>query len=51
MQIDENTEYDIERVLKRRTIKGGKKQCYVKWKGWDKSYNSWVDKSEIDNYI
>lgn len=33
--------YQIEKVLKERTIKGVK-QLFVKWKGWDKSHNQWI---------
>ena len=34
--------FRIEKVLK---IKGDK--LYVKWKGYDNSFNSWIDKKEI----
>ena len=35
-------EYRIEKVIKR---KGNK--LYVKWKGYDNSFNSWIDKKDI----
>ena len=35
-------EFRIEKVTKR---KGNK--LYVKWKGYDKSFNSWIDKKKI----
>ena len=35
-------EFRIEKVIKR---KGDK--IYVKWKGYDKSFNSWIDKNDI----
>ena len=38
----EPKEYRVERVLRSRTGKGGVKEYYVKWKGWDSSFNSWV---------
>ena len=34
--------FRIEKVLKR---KGDK--LYVKWKGYDNSFNSWIDKQEL----
>ena len=37
-----NQKFRIEKVIKR---KGNK--LYVKWKGYNISFNSWVDKSEI----
>ena len=37
-----NQKFRIEKVIKR---KGNKP--YVKWKGYNISFNSWVDKSEI----
>ena len=35
-------EFRIEKVLKR---KGGK--LYVKWKGYDNRFNSWINKKDI----
>ena len=35
-------EFRLEKVIKR---KGDK--IYVKWKGYDKSFNSWIDKNDI----
>ena len=37
-----NQKFRIEKVI---TRKGNK--LYVKWKGYNISFNSWVDKSEI----
>ena len=33
----------IEKVLKRKGEK-----LYFKWKGYDKSFNSWIDKKYLD---
>ena len=43
MQKSTTTSFRIEKVLKRRTLQDGKKQEYVKWKVYDRSYNSWID--------
>ena len=39
-------EFRIEKVIKR---KGDK--IYVKWKGYDNSFNSWIDKKRANKYI
>ena len=33
----------IEKVIKRKSDK-----LYVKWKGCDNSFNSWIDKKDIE---
>ena len=35
-------EFRIEKVIKRKSDK-----IYVKWKGYDNSFNSWIDKNDI----
>lgn len=42
LQKTKQTIYRIERVLKKRTTAGGQKEVYVKWKGYDKSFNEWI---------
>ena len=42
LQKTNQQEFRIEKVLKR---KGDK--LYVKWKGYDNSFNSWIDKKDI----
>ena len=42
LQKTNQKEFRIEKVLKR---KGGK--LYVKWKGYNSSFNSWIDKKDI----
>ena len=42
LQKTNQQEFRIEKVVKR---KGDK--LYVKWKGYDSSFNSWIDKKEI----
>lgn len=38
----EGDTFRIERVIKRRKYRG-KNQVFVKWKGFDDTYNSWID--------
>ena len=42
MQTTNQTEFRVEKVIKE---KGDK--LYVKWKGEDNSFNSWIDKKDI----
>ena len=37
-------EFRVEKVIKRKCDK-----LYVKWKGYDNSFNSWIDKNDIIN--
>ena len=39
-------EFNVERILKRR-VAGGDMEYYVKWEGWDGSYNNWEPQSHI----
>ena len=42
LQKTNQTEFRVEKVIKR---KGDK--LYVKWKDYDSSFNSWIDKKDI----
>ena len=42
LQNTNQKEFRIEKVIKR---KGNK--LYVKWKGYDNSFNSWIDKKDL----
>ena len=42
LQITNQKEFRIEKVIK----KNGDK-LYVKWKGYNNSFNSWIDKKDI----
>ena len=44
LQKTNQEEFRIEKVIKR---KGDK--IYVKWKGYDNSFNSWIDKKDLVN--
>ena len=48
LQLTKNTtgEYIIEKTLK---SKGN--QIYVKWSGYDSSFNSWIDKNTVTEYL
>ena len=43
MQKTSQKEFRLERLLKRKDNK-----LYVKWKSYDNSFNSWIDKKDID---
>ena len=42
LQKTNQKEFRIEKVIKK---KGNK--LYVKWKGYDNSFNSWIDKKDL----
>ena len=39
--------FRIEKVIKKRKGKNGGKEAYVKWKGYNSDFNSWVPVSEL----
>ena len=41
------TETNREKFKIRETIKRKGKKLYVKWKGYDNSLNSWIDKTDV----
>ena len=41
-KINQN-EFRIEKVIKRKD-----NRLYVKWKGYDNSFNSWIDKKDLE---
>ena len=45
MQKTNQKEFRIEKVLKKKDDK-----LYVKWKGYDNSFNSWIDKKDLVSY-
>ena len=45
MQKTNQKEFRIEKVMKRKCDK-----LYVKWKGSDNSFNSWIDKKDLVLY-
>ena len=48
LQLTKNTtgEYIIEKILKTN-----KNKIYVKWRGYDSSFNSWIDKNTVTKYL
>ena len=49
LQKSKQTVFRIEKVLKRRTNRNGQKELFVKWKGYDTRFNSWVPLTELEN--
>ena len=46
-RVQQSTLYKIEKVLKKKKVKG-KWKYFVKFLGYDDSFNDWVDK--VENY-
>jgi hypothetical protein len=42
--------YKIEKIMRTRR-RGGKKEYFVKWKGYPDKFNSWVDEANVTNVI
>ena len=48
LQLAKQTTFRIEKVLKRRTTKEGKKEIFVKWLGYSKDFNQWIPELDIE---
>ena len=46
LQITNQQEFRIEKVIKRKSNK-----LYVKWRGYDSSFNNWIDNSSFNSWI
>ena len=46
---DPNTAFRVEKVLKRRR-RQGQQELFVKWMGWPKKFNSWVNQTDVQAY-
>ena len=48
LQLTKNTtgEYIIEKIVKTKNNK-----IYAKWRGYDNSFNSWIDKTTVTKYL
>ena len=44
--VSPQTEFEIDKILRTR-IRNGIKQLFVKWKRYDKTFNPWVNFSDI----
>ena len=42
LQKTNQTEFRVEKVIKKK-----RNELYVNWKGYDSSFNSWMDKKDI----
>jgi hypothetical protein len=47
--VDENTTYNVEKVVRSR-IKNGRKESLIKWMGWPDKYDSWIPTKDIIKY-
>ena len=49
LQLAKQTTFRIEKVIKRRTGKDGKREIYVKWLGYSSAFNQWIPETDIDD--
>jgi hypothetical protein len=47
--VDENTKYNIEKVIKER-MNNGRKEVLVRWVGWPKKFDSWIPSKDIKSF-
>jgi len=43
------TTFRIERIIRRRRGRGGKRFVFVKWLGYDNSHNSWIPEEDLQD--
>jgi hypothetical protein len=48
LQLAKQITFRIEKVLRRRTTKEGKKEFYVKWLGYSKDFNQWIPAEDVE---
>ena len=49
VSVDADTEFSVEKVLRRRT-RNKTKEALVRWLHWPKSYDSWIPESQLKDY-
>jgi hypothetical protein len=49
VDIDSETLYKVEKILRTKTLANGKKMYYVKWLNWGDKFNSWVKEEDIQD--
>ena len=47
--IDPTTEYQVEKILKRR-VRNKRKEVLVRWLHWPKKYESWIPEADVKDY-
>ena len=47
LQATKQSSFRVEKILKRRKTKSGKKEVYVKWLGYSKDFNQWIPEEDI----
>jgi hypothetical protein len=56
--IPEDNQYTVEELIKKKVVTVGKgkrrkrvTKYFVKWEGWEKEFNSWVEEENIDEAL
>ena len=50
VNVDENKEYYVEKIIKRRT-RNNRRELLVRWLHWPKKYDSWIPEKDLVNFI
>ena len=48
IEAEDNQEYEVEKIIKELGT-GHRKKYHVRWLGYDKTYNSWLTREELQN--
>ena len=46
-QVQPSDLFYIEKIIKKRKLRGGRVECFVKWLGWPEKFNLWIDQKEV----
>jgi hypothetical protein len=49
VNVDDDTEYHIDKVLKKRG-RGGRREVLVRWLHWPEKYDSWIPERDVTGY-
>ncbi len=49
VNVDDDTEYHIEKVLKKRG-RGDRREALVRWLHWPEKYDSWIPEKDVTGY-
>ena len=47
--VDRDTQYDIEKILRKRNVRG-KTQVLVHWRGWPSKFDSWIEEDQVKDF-
>ena len=49
--VDENTVYNVEKVVEERVTDDGVNESLMRWKGWPKKFDSWIPSRNVKSFL